>query len=797
MRPKIIKMQNSTFLLPRLLSKAKLMLTMLAFVTSINLANAQWQHTNLPNTGHTVTCIATSGTNIFAGTGGISGGSGVFLSTDAGSTWTAVNNGLTDHNVLSLAISGTNIFAGTVNNGVFLSTNNGGSWTAVNNGLPQANILSLAVSGTNIIAGIRGGVMYLFADTAGATWTRDSIGGNIWSQWGVSATSLTVSGTNILGGTQGGNVYLSPDGGSTWSAIGGDGYSGLGFPVQALAMSGTNIFAGTSAGIFYLSLPGPAWTAANNGLLNTNVTSLAISGTNIFAGTPGGIFVSTTTTGSSNWRAINNGLTDSAIFSLTIDGGNIFAGTDTDGVWKNSVSDILSCLPVINASSATDIFCGSSVTLSSSNGIGYFWSDGEATQSIVVTEAGNYSCSVTTGCGNITSNTISVNVIFNNDTIYASDTTTFCQGDSVTLIATGSSPTGYLWSDGETTLSIVVSTAGNYSCNITTDCGPVNTNSIYVTVNSIPSPPTISPAGDSVTLCQGAMLTVPLCWFCPQISSYLWSNGATTSDIMISTPQIDSVTITDANGCRATSAPTNVTTVLPAPQPVITAGGPTTVCDGDSVVLNSNAATSYSWNNGDTTQSITTRSSDVYSVTVTNANGCSATSAPMDVIINSNPIPPTIQQFDDSLKSSATKGNQWYFNSSILPGDTDQYYLALQSGIYMVERTNGYGCSSFSAPFNFTYIINVGIAESADNNSFSIYPNPATNELTFNTTSRPCCATAAVSIMNILGETLLSRSLSLGEGRGEAIDISQLPAGMYFLQMKTESAIDTKRFIKE
>ena len=531
---------------------------------------------------------------------------------------------------------------------------------------------------------------------------------------------------------------------------------------------------------------------------------MAVSGTNIFAGTPGGIFVSTATTGSSNWRAVNNGLADSAIFSLAISGTTVFAGTDTAGVWKNSLSGILACLPVINASSSTDIFCGDSVTLSSSNGIGYFWSDGEATQSIVVTQAGNYSCNVTTGCGKVTSNTISVNIIFTNDSISASDTTTFCQGDSVTLIATASSPTGYLWSDGETTKSIVVSTAGNYSCNVATNCGPVNTNSINVTVNQPPTAPTISPAGDSVTLCQGAMLTVPSCWFCAPITSYLWSNGATTSSIMISTPQIDSLTITDANGCRATSSPTNVTTVLPSPQAIITSGGLTTVCDGDSVVLTSNAAASYSWNNGDTTQSITTRSSDIYSVTVTNANGCSATSSPMDVTVYSNPIPPSIQQFDDSLKSSATKGNQWYLNGNLMPGDTGQYYVASQNGIYMVERTNGNGCSSFSAPFNFTYVY-VGIADLADGNSFSIYPNPVGNQLTVVIArSGATRQSLALDIYNVLGETVLSSSLSgvypdnFGrEGRGEALDVSTLPAGMYFLQMKTKGALVTQRFVKE
>ncbi len=232
----------------------KLILILLAFAVSINLAQAQWQHTNLPNIGRTVTCIAISGTNIFAGTGGIGDGSGIFLSVDNGTTWTAVNNGLTDYNVLSLAINGTNIFAGTLNNGVFLSTNNGANWTAVNNGLPPANILALAAIGTDVIAGLNGeNSMYISADM-GATWTWDSIGPTNLFRMGLNIASLTVSGTNILagGGISGAQVYLSPDGGLTWSEIDNGGYSGLGAPIQALAMSGTNIFAGTTAGVFFI-----------------------------------------------------------------------------------------------------------------------------------------------------------------------------------------------------------------------------------------------------------------------------------------------------------------------------------------------------------------------------------------------------------------------------------------------------------------------------------------------------------------------------------------------------------------
>ncbi|OGU74600.1 MAG: hypothetical protein A3H45_10575 [Ignavibacteria bacterium RIFCSPLOWO2_02_FULL_55_14] len=62
---------------------------------------------------------------------------------------------MTNTSVSALAVSGTNLFAGTYGGGVFLSTNNGTSWTAASTGL--TDVSALAVSGTNLFAGTRGG----------------------------------------------------------------------------------------------------------------------------------------------------------------------------------------------------------------------------------------------------------------------------------------------------------------------------------------------------------------------------------------------------------------------------------------------------------------------------------------------------------------------------------------------------------------------------------------------------------------------------------------------------------------
>src|SRR5207237_1179671 len=65
--------------------------------------------------------------------------------------------------------------------------------------------------------------------------------------------------------------------------------------------------------------------------------------------------------------------------------------------------------------------------------------------------------------------------------------------------------------------------------------------------------------------------------------TYLWSSGATTRSINVSTSGSFTVTVNDANACTATSAATIVTVNANPSTPTITAGGPTTFCNGGSV----------------------------------------------------------------------------------------------------------------------------------------------------------------------------------------------------------------------
>src|SRR5437762_7955735 len=107
--------------------------------------------------------------------------------------------------------------------------------------------------------------------------------------------------------------------------------------------------------------------------------------------------------------------------------------------------------------------------------------------------------------------------------------------------------------------------------------------------------------------------------------------------------------------------------------PTITPDGSTTFCTGGSVNLTSTSATSYQWfKDGSpiaTTQSINVTIAGSYTVQVTNANGCSATSTATVVTINANPATPTITPSGATtfcsggsvtLTSSSASNNQWF-----------------------------------------------------------------------------------------------------------------------------------------
>lgn len=111
-------------------------------------------------------------------------------------------------------------------------------------------------------------------------------------------------------------------------------------------------------------------------------------------------------------------------------------------------------------------------------------------------------------------------------------------------------------------------------------------------------------------------------------TSYLWSTGATSTQIGVTQAGTYAVTVTNADGCTGTSAPFMVT-LHPVPSVQITATADS-VCPGGVTTLSASAASSWAWSEGSSTQSIQVPAG-AYQVTVTTTDGCSAVSLPFIV----------------------------------------------------------------------------------------------------------------------------------------------------------------------
>ena len=231
-------------------------------------AYAQWVQPNGPY-GANVNCFAVSGTHLFAGTW-----SGVFRSTNNGTSWTRVNSGLTHTYVLALAVSDTNIFAGTLGGGAFRSTNNGTSWTAVNSGLTDSNVYSLAVERTSVFAGTWGkGVFH--SSNNGRSWI--AVNSGLTDRY---VHTFAVSGTTLFAGTWHGGVFRSTNSGTNWTAVN----SGLSLsPIYTLFVQDTNLYAGTAGrGLFLSTNNGTNWIQA--ALSDASVRAIAGWGADLFVG---------------------------------------------------------------------------------------------------------------------------------------------------------------------------------------------------------------------------------------------------------------------------------------------------------------------------------------------------------------------------------------------------------------------------------------------------------------------------------------------------------------------------------
>ncbi|MBL0048984.1 MAG: T9SS type A sorting domain-containing protein [Bacteroidetes bacterium] len=218
----------------------------------------------------------------------------------------------------------------------------------------------------------------------------------------------------------------------------------------------------------------------------------------------------------------------------------------------------------------------------------------------------------------------------------------------------------------------------------------------------------------------------------------------------------------------------------------IAANGPSAICYGDSLVLTANSAASYSWNTGDTTQSIIVKNTGLYFVTITNNLGCVASSPIYSLLVNTIPTQPVIQQSNNSLICGAFTSYQWYLNSGVIIGADSMQHVVTQNGSYTVQVTDSNGCKNISAPFNFN---SVGINQYNKDADLQIVPNPNSGRFKISLLKKEV---VKLTILNLLGDIIYETEPSKGE-----IVLPMKLIGIYLLRVQIKDSTYYKKIIFE
>lgn len=385
--------------------------------------------------------------------------------------------------------------------------------------------------------------------------------------------------------------------------------------------------------------------------------------------------------------------------------------TDVNGCTIDSSATVSLSSTLSSTASASDVSCNGgndgSVSVSVSGGTSpysYAWNNGATAASQIDLVSGLYNVTITdsVGCTTLASTSVlepaalSLAITGNDISCFGAN-----DGDATASVSGGTLPYTYLWSNGSTSNSISGLVAGTYDATVTDNNGCTVSESISI------AEPTALSASTSATdvSCNGATDgsidlsvsggTSPY--------TYDWSNGAASEDLTAVGAGNYTVTITDANGCSS-----NETTLVDQPPglSVSTSISEVTCYGGNNGEATGSASGgtppyTYSWSTGSSTNSATGLNAGSYTLTVTDTNGCTASTSasinqPDTLNVSLSGVDASCETADGSGTASVSGGTPPY--SYIWSnGSTSSSASNLIAGTYSVTVSDANGCSSVSS----------------------------------------------------------------------------------------------------
>lgn len=384
------------------------------------------------------------------------------------------------------------------------------------------------------------------------------------------------------------------------------------------------------------------------------------------------------------WSDMSNAdtllINNSGAFAVTV--------TDTFGC-QGSASFTVAAFPApVVAISGDADFCENETTLLTATAgfQNYIWSDGSTGQTLTVNTATDHGVTATDSNGCVATANL-LTTILPLPVLNLNPQASFCTGSTVTLDA-GGGFSAYQWlPGGQSTQTIAVGAVGTYQLSVTDGNGCMASTAIDVQENLLPVAQIAGTAG----FCAGntTTLSAPGTW-----SNYTWTGGISNTDLVVTAAGIYGLTVTDGLGCNGSAQVT--VDAWNNPSPVIAA--PTAICPGGTAQLNAGGPyTSYEWTGGSANSTLSVNAGGTYSVTVTDANGCTGTT--QTSLTEFQVTPPNIPALfnvcqGESIVVDAGNAYAGYSWSNL----SDQPTLSIDvAGSYGLTVTDFNGCQSSAA----------------------------------------------------------------------------------------------------
>ncbi len=513
-----------------------------------------------------------------------------------------------------------------------------------------------------------------------------------------------------------------------------------------------------------------------------------------------------------NTAAPISGATSASYVTTTTETYTAVATNTLTGCADTSVSTVITVgsgpVAAITPSGASYICQGKSITLSAGTtpGVTYQWAlngaaiSGATSNAYSTSAAGSYTVVVRSSPTCATTSPASTVSVFPLPAAMASTAASqICQGNTTVLSANAGPSLSYQWLSnnaivpGAISVNFTANAPATYRVvvkNTFTTCEDTSSG-ILIKVNPLPAA-AITPTAPAA-ICERDTVT-----FTANTGtklSYQWRNGgsaisgAGANEYKAVQSGSYAVLVTDSNGCQKLS---NVATLLvhPAPVAAITYTGQLEFCEGSAISLNAlqSANLSYQWiNNGVNLAGLTQPDQVIalsgnYSVRVVDNFNCSSLSGPVTVTVYPKPIP--VISFDGRVLSTGNYiSYQWFRNNvAIGAGGDAATYSPIEFGAYKVEVEDVNGCTGTSALF-FLYNLSAAGPQAADAQVL-VYPNPAASLITVE--SKGILKLKMIGVINTTGAVV--QQLDAHSSK-ELLDLSALPAGLYYLRLETDAGV--------